>query len=83
MTENTSNDTPQPNTPSRLHHKTVDTYKQIYVFTLSFTSIPRSFMATKLPSVDLVGSQAIVSPICRHIIAFIDESVRGHLEWIF
>ena len=36
-------------------------------------------MAARLPSIDLVGNQAIVSPICRHIIAFIDETVRGHL----
>ena len=46
-------------------------------------SIPQAFMATKLPSLDLVGNQAIVSPICRHIIAFIDESIRDHLGWLF
>ena len=40
-------------------------------------------MATKLPSIDLVGKQAIVSTICGHIIAFLDESVRGHLGWLF
>ena len=40
-------------------------------------------MATKLPSLDLVGNQAIVSPICRHIIAFIDESIRDHLGWLY
>ena len=34
-----------------------------------------------LLDVDL-GNQAIISPICSHIIAFLDESVRGHLGWI-